>query len=58
MSFAGAATLMVFGVSMFVFAGFETPFNASVFTAAAAALLLGLAPESSHIFQLGRPVGA
>lgn len=57
-SFASAATLLVFGVSMFVFAGFETPFSASVFTAAAAALLLGLAPESSHIFRLGRPVRA
>jgi uncharacterized membrane protein YphA (DoxX/SURF4 family) len=55
-SFASAATLTVFGVSMFFFAGFETPFSASVFTAAAAALLLGLAPESSHIFRLGRAV--
>lgn len=44
-SFASAATLIVFGVSMFIFAGFETPFSASVFTAAAAALLLGLAPS-------------
>ncbi|MGV0809254.1 hypothetical protein [Mycolicibacterium setense] len=53
-SFGTAALLVVFGVSMFVFAGFETPFSASVFTAAAAALLLGLAPEHSHIFRLHR----
>lgn len=35
-----AAMLTVFGVSMFVFDGFQTPLSASVFTAAAAALLL------------------
>ncbi|WKG02448.1 hypothetical protein [Mycolicibacterium sp. HK-90] len=57
-SLASAATLMVFGVSMFLFAGLETPFSASVFTAAAAALLLGLAPDSSHTFRLDRLVGA
>lgn len=51
-SFASAATLFVFGLSMFFFAGFETPFSASVFTAAAAALLLGLAPGSSHALRV------
>ncbi|MGA5543581.1 DoxX family membrane protein [Mycobacterium sp. NPDC051198] len=45
-AFASAATLLIFGVSMFVFAGFETPFSASVFTAAAAALLVGAAPSA------------
>ncbi len=45
-AFASAATLLIFGVSMFVFAGFETPFSASVFTAAAAALLLGVASST------------
>lgn len=45
-AFASAATLLIFGVSMFVFAGFETPFSASVFTAAAAALLVGSAPSA------------
>lgn len=53
-SFASAATLIVFGLSMFVFSGFETPFSASVFTAAAAALLLGLAPDDSHLLRLDR----
>ncbi|MEV0672645.1 hypothetical protein [Mycobacterium sp. NPDC050441] len=53
-SFASAATLIVFGLSMFFFAGFETPFSASVFTAAAAALLLGLAPDVSHVLRLDR----
>ncbi len=45
-AFASAATLLIFGISMFVFAGFETPFSASVFTAAAAALLVGSAPSA------------
>lgn len=45
-AFASAATLLIFGVSMFVFAGFETPFSASVFTAAAAAMLVGAAPSA------------
>ena len=47
-----AATLVVFGVSMFIFAGFETPLSASVFTAAAAALLLMLAPPGSYTVSL------
>ncbi len=53
-AFASAAMLIVFGLSMFFFAGFETPFSASVFTAAAAALLLSLAPEGCHLWRLGR----
>jgi hypothetical protein len=48
----GAATLVVFAVSMFIFAGFETPLSASVFTAAAAALLLMLAPPASYTANL------
>ena len=47
-----AATLVVFAVSMFIFAGFETPLSASVFTAAAAALLLMLAPPGSYAVSL------
>jgi uncharacterized membrane protein YphA (DoxX/SURF4 family) len=47
-----AATLVVFAVSMFIFAGFETPLSASVFTAAAAALLLVLAPPGSYTVSL------
>ena len=47
-----AATLVVFAVSMFIFAGFETPLSASVFTAAAAALLLALAPPGSYTASL------
>jgi uncharacterized membrane protein YphA (DoxX/SURF4 family) len=45
-----AATLMVFGLSMFFFSGFEAPLSASVFSAAAAALLLSLAPGRSLVF--------
>jgi hypothetical protein len=37
---------------MFIFAGFETPLNASVFTAAGAALLLMLAPPGSYTVSL------
>jgi hypothetical protein len=42
----------LFAVSMFIFAGFETPLNASVFTAAGAALLLMLAPPGSYTVSL------
>ncbi|MGW0159396.1 DoxX family membrane protein [Mycobacterium sp. NPDC003323] len=51
---ASAATLMVFGLSMLFFWGAETPFSASVFTAAAAAALLAVAPDDSHALRLGR----
>ncbi|WP_197518679.1 DoxX family protein [Mycobacterium sp. ACS1612] len=47
-----AATLVVFALSMFFFAGFETPLSASVFSAAAAALLLALAPPGSYAASL------
>ena len=53
-AFASAATLIVFGGSMSFFSGFETPLSASVFSAAAAALLLALTPDGSHIFRLDR----
>jgi uncharacterized membrane protein YphA (DoxX/SURF4 family) len=49
---SGAATLVAFAVSMFIFTGFETPLSASVFTAAAAALLLMLAPPGSYTASL------
>lgn len=51
---ASAATLIVFGASMFFFSGFETPLAASVFSAAAAALFLGLTPDECHVFRLDR----
>jgi uncharacterized membrane protein YphA (DoxX/SURF4 family) len=50
-----AATLIVFAVSMFMFAGYEAPLSASVFTAAAAALLLMLAPSESYTASLDHP---
>ena len=49
---ASVAMLLVFAVSMFIFAGFETPFSASVFTAASAALLLALTPVNSHVLSV------
>lgn len=49
---ASAALLMVFGVSMLIFAGVEAPLNTSVFSAAAAALLLTLAPDRGHMLWL------
>lgn len=55
-AFASTVTLLVFGVSMFLFSGFETPFSASVFSAAAASLLLAAAPDDSHILRLDRLV--
>ncbi|MEV0079443.1 hypothetical protein AB0H58_23825 [Nocardia neocaledoniensis] len=39
---------------MFFFSGFETPLNASVFSAAAAAALLALSPPSSHVLAVDR----
>ncbi|UGT57481.1 MauE/DoxX family redox-associated membrane protein [Nocardia asteroides] len=51
---AGFATLVAFGGSMFFFSGFETPLNASVFSAAAAAALLALSPPSSHVLAVDR----
>jgi uncharacterized membrane protein YphA (DoxX/SURF4 family) len=53
-SVASAALLAIFGVSMFVFAGFEAPLNASVFSAAAAAVLLSLAPEGTYALSVNR----
>ncbi|WP_198961957.1 hypothetical protein [Pseudonocardia sp. MH-G8] len=46
------ATLLVFGLSMFLFAGFEAPLSASVFSACAAALLLALSPAHGHAFTV------
>lgn len=43
------ATLLVFGLSMFFFSGFETPLSASVFSAASAAFLLSLAPDRAFV---------
>lgn len=44
--------LLAFAVSMFVFSGFQTVFNASVLSAAAAALLLALAPPGSYVLSI------
>ncbi|WP_454791875.1 hypothetical protein [Mycolicibacterium lutetiense] len=48
--------LLLYGATVFarlaLAAGFETPISASVFTAAAAALLLGLAPDGSHALRV------
>ncbi|MGV9803080.1 DoxX family protein [Mycobacterium sp. NPDC003449] len=49
---ASAATLIVFAMSMFFFSGFETPLSASVFSAAAAALLLALCPLGSDVLSI------
>lgn len=51
---ASAGLLMVFGVSMFVFSGFEAPLSASVFSAAAAALMLSLSPEDGYVLSVDR----
>lgn len=53
-SAASAALLVIFGVSMLVFSGFEAPLNASVFSAAAAALLLSLAPDGTYALSVDR----
>lgn len=53
----GAGTLMVFGLSMFFFSGFETPLSASVFSASAAAALLALAPERALVLSLVPSLG-
>lgn len=47
-----AITLVVFALSMFFFGGFETPLSASVFSAAAAALLLASAPQENYVISL------
>ncbi|WP_225724968.1 MULTISPECIES: MauE/DoxX family redox-associated membrane protein [unclassified Nocardia] len=51
---ASAALLFVFAVSMFAYSGFETPFSASVFSAAATALLLMGAPGQADVLSLNR----
>ncbi|MGV0742041.1 hypothetical protein [Mycolicibacterium sp. XJ870] len=51
---ASAVLLTIFGVSMFVFSGFEAPLSASVFSAAAAALLLSQSPERGYVLSLDR----
>jgi hypothetical protein len=53
-SVASAALLVIFGVSMFVFAGFEAPLNAPVFSAAAAAVLLSLGPAGTYALSVNR----
>jgi predicted pyridoxine 5'-phosphate oxidase superfamily flavin-nucleotide-binding protein/uncharacterized membrane protein YphA (DoxX/SURF4 family) len=51
---ASAATLFAFAASMFFFSGFEAPLSASVFSAAAAALLLALCPSGSDVVSIDR----
>lgn len=43
--------LVVFGASMALFTGPQAPLNASVFAAAAASLLLALAPPGSYVLS-------
>jgi hypothetical protein len=47
----GLVTLLAFGGSMF-FSGFESPLNASVFSAAGSAALLALSPERAHVLSV------
>ncbi|MGK8465680.1 hypothetical protein [Nocardia cyriacigeorgica] len=49
---ATLVTLLAFGGSMFFFSGPESPLNASVFSAAAAAALLALSPERAHVLSV------
>ena len=49
---ASAATLVVFACSMFFFSGLEATLSASVFSAAAAALLLALCPPGSDVVSI------
>ncbi|MET7990836.1 hypothetical protein ABZU76_07985 [Amycolatopsis sp. NPDC005232] len=53
-AWAASAVLLVFGLSMALFLGWEAPLSASVFAAAAAALLLALSPVSSFAFSFDR----
>ncbi|MER0244389.1 hypothetical protein AAHZ94_20775 [Streptomyces sp. HSW2009] len=53
-AWASAAVLCGFALSMFFFADFEAPLNSSVFSAAAAALLLALAPADGLVLTLDR----
>ncbi|MFD9907185.1 hypothetical protein [Streptomyces sp. NPDC059063] len=53
----GGAVLLVFALSMFFFNGVQSPFNASVFAAASAILLLALAPRSAYAFSLAPHLG-
>jgi len=54
---ASAATLVVFACSMFFFSGLEATLSASVFSAAAAALLLALCPPGSDVVSIAVGVG-
>ncbi|MFI5614179.1 hypothetical protein [Amycolatopsis sp. NPDC051903] len=51
---AAAALLLVFALSMALFLSWEAPLSASVFAAAAAALLLGLSPVRTFAFSFDR----
>ncbi|WP_326835227.1 DoxX family membrane protein [Amycolatopsis rhabdoformis] len=53
-AWAATAVLVVFAVSMGLFLGWEAPLSASVFGAAAAALLLALSPVDSFPFSVDR----
>jgi uncharacterized membrane protein YphA (DoxX/SURF4 family) len=51
---AAMALLLGFGLSMALFLGWEAPLSYSVFGAAAAALLLAIAPVDSFVLSLDR----
>lgn len=53
-AWTSSAVLLGFALSMFFFSDFEAPFNSSVFSATAAALLLALAPAGGLPLTLDR----
>ncbi|MFI5614408.1 hypothetical protein [Amycolatopsis sp. NPDC051903] len=53
-AWAAAALLLVFALSMAMFLSWEAPLSASVFAAAAAALLLALSPVRTFAFSIDR----
>ncbi|WP_436777373.1 DoxX family membrane protein [Yinghuangia sp. YIM S09857] len=57
-AWASAGMLLVFALSMFFFVDPEAPFNASVFSACAAALVLALAPRGAYACTADRLLGA
>ncbi|WP_189300692.1 DoxX family protein [Streptomyces albospinus] len=56
-AWASTGVLLTFALSMFLFSHPEAPFSASVFSAAALALLLALAPTGAYALALDRKLG-
>jgi uncharacterized membrane protein YphA (DoxX/SURF4 family) len=53
-AYASAGLLVVFALSMALFVGIEAPLGFSVFSAAAASLLLALAPPGADVLSVDR----